>query len=237
MNIVKYERFDKDGIELIIDTVTGESFASINGYARMSGKDASTISRRLKGIATESSKTAEILTAQGLRTVVLIPESLIAEWLPKDNPTLTSQLMLLGVRVFMHKLAGYEISSTATKNQSQPSKALMASREISEIHENVEHISPRIAQFLIDCCINEVIEGKSLVGSNDPMYRGVAELAKEMNLPVTEKNRSSLGKFVKSGLSHLAKSEKRLCNGTMQDIATYPDTEEVRGRISLFFSR
>lgn len=117
------------------------------------------------------------------------------------------------------------------------SKALMASREINEIHDNVEHISPRIAQFLIDCCINEVIEGKSLVGSNESMYRGVAEIAKEMDLPVTEKNRGSLGKFVKSELAHLVKYEKRLCNGTMQDVAAYPDTEEVRERISLFFSR
>ena len=40
MNILaSFERFDKDGIELIIDTATGESFASISGYARMSGID------------------------------------------------------------------------------------------------------------------------------------------------------------------------------------------------------
>jgi hypothetical protein len=39
-------RFDRDGIEIIIDLNTGESFASISGYARMSGKAMSTISER-----------------------------------------------------------------------------------------------------------------------------------------------------------------------------------------------
>lgn len=116
------------------------------------------------------------------------------------------------------------------------SKALIASREVKEIHENVEYISPRLAQYLIDCCINEVIEGKALTGS-DVQYRGVVEIAKEMGLPVNENNRSSLGKFVKAELIHLVKMEKRLCNGTMQDVASYPDNEEVRNRINLFFNR
>lgn len=30
-------RFENDGIELVIDTNTGEAFASQTGYARMSG--------------------------------------------------------------------------------------------------------------------------------------------------------------------------------------------------------
>jgi hypothetical protein len=41
------QRFDHDGIELIIDTQTGESFASIKGYARMSGKSHNAITMRV----------------------------------------------------------------------------------------------------------------------------------------------------------------------------------------------
>jgi len=107
------QRFDKDGIELIIDTTTGESFASISGYARMADKDKSTISRRLETVAAEELKTAEILTTTGAKTVALITESLICEWLPKDNPKMASALLRVGVRVFLHKMAGYEVKSTA----------------------------------------------------------------------------------------------------------------------------
>lgn len=115
-----------------------------------------------------------------------------------------------------------------------PSRALLASREVKEIHENIEDISPRLKQYLVDCCLNEVIE-KALPGSDEPRLRGVAEIAKDMKLPINHKNRSDLGKFVKAELRHLAKTEKRLCNGTEQEIAVYPDTPLVRERIAKFF--
>ena len=77
--------FEKDGIELIIDTATGESFASERGYARMSGKSQSTVNSRIKrmkeGERNHLVKMAEVQTAQGLQTVRLLSEDLIIEWL------------------------------------------------------------------------------------------------------------------------------------------------------------
>lgn len=105
-------RFDRDGIELIIDTITGESFASVSGYARMASKAKSTISERFGKMSLES---VEIPTGSGTKTVRLVTEDLLTEWLPKDNPEMASQIMKLGVRVFLHKLAGYEVKSTAVK--------------------------------------------------------------------------------------------------------------------------
>lgn len=107
------QRFDKDGIELVIDISTGESFATKRGYARMSNKDESTIRKRIQGAESKSLKTAKIPTPGGLQGADLITEDLIAKWLPKDNPAMATQLMKLGTRAFMHKLAGYEINSTA----------------------------------------------------------------------------------------------------------------------------
>lgn len=114
------QRYDgQDGIEILINTESGESFCSVKGYARMSGKDQSTISRRLasanvdQGIAESASKTAEVLTAGGMQTVALVNEDLIAEWLPKDNPAAATALLKLGVRVVLHNMAGYEVKSAA----------------------------------------------------------------------------------------------------------------------------
>ena len=111
--VTNLERFDSNGIELIINTTTGESFASVSGYARMAEKDKSTISRRLKTVASNTEKKAEIVTTTGLKTVSLISEEQISEWIVDDNPTMAKQLLKLGVRVYLHKLAGYEVTSTA----------------------------------------------------------------------------------------------------------------------------
>jgi phage antirepressor YoqD-like protein len=117
--LAKYERFDKDGIELVIDCNTGETFSTERGYARMSGKPYSTINSRItrmsEGDRNTYTKYAEINTMGGMQGVRMINEDLIVKWLPKDNPTMATQLLKLGVRGFLHKLAGYEITSTAVQ--------------------------------------------------------------------------------------------------------------------------
>jgi hypothetical protein len=113
------QRFDNDGIELLIDTETGESFASQAGYARMSGVQYDTIRKRVQRLSETSSdtitlKTAEIETPEGIRSVTLIPESIICRWIVMDNPSVAENLMRLGVRVFLHEMAGYKVTSEAT---------------------------------------------------------------------------------------------------------------------------
>lgn len=109
--------FQRDGIDIVINTSTGESFSSIRGYARMSGKTQSTIQSRVdrmsEGERTTNLKMAEIQTQGGLQAVRLISEDLIAEWLPQDNPAMATKLIKLGIRGFLHQLAGFQISSTA----------------------------------------------------------------------------------------------------------------------------
>ena len=89
MNLTRFET--KDGIELIIDTQTGESFATQAGYARMSGKSKSTISERMsRGVRLGDIIEAEIQTAGGLQDVKLVSFSLLIDWLMADyhqNPT------------------------------------------------------------------------------------------------------------------------------------------------------
>ena len=235
-NIVKYERFDKDGIELVINTVTGESFATISGYARMSGKAKSTISGRLQSVQLEGVKDAEIETQQGLRTVRLINEDLIAEWLPSDNPKMASQLMKLGVRVFMHTMAGFKVTTQAV-NQPQlpPHKVAVEKADaIAHITDTLSLDHPRLAQLLIDHAISDIMPAKVLEGVR---LRGVVEIAEDMGFKCDHSSRVRLGQFVASSeVSHLKQSEGRLCNGMIRDINCYPDTEEVREVVKRFFN-
>lgn len=83
MNLTRFET--KDGIELVIDTRTGESFATQSGYARMSGKSKSTISERIsRGVRLGDVKEGEIQTAGGLQKITLIPVKDVIDWLLTD---------------------------------------------------------------------------------------------------------------------------------------------------------
>ena len=187
------QRFDKDGIELIIDTQTGESFASIKGYARMSGKSHNAITMRLnrlssldsKGVTSESLnqpqiqtrsglqggntkglglgllKQAQIQTEGGLQGVYLIPEDLICKWLPKDNPELASQVLKLGVRLFLHTLAGFRVKSEAiTEVRQLESQIVKLSEEKQILEELIKTQKTMIADFSSK---NSMLDYKRLV--------------------------------------------------------------------------
>lgn len=76
------QAYTNDGIEIYVDNETGESFASVSGYARMAGKAPQRISDRLKTIRFSEPKTAEVLTRTGLKTIRLIDEdTIVLGWL------------------------------------------------------------------------------------------------------------------------------------------------------------
>lgn len=168
------QRFDNGGIELIINTQTGESFASISGYARMVNLSVDTIAKRVKrgskGLDKSAVKTAEIQTAGGLQGVDLLSESVIAEWIVKDNPEIAAKLIQAGVRVYLHTLAGYTVSSTATKQE--PLSVLDALIEglkvTKQIQEELNRASLEIQQLnefkqeMLDVRDNTLAEFKKL---------------------------------------------------------------------------
>ena len=144
MTVSSLQRFDHDGIELIIDTETGESFTSISGYARMSGKIPSTISRRLtmSGLREKGLDQAQIETASGLRTVALIPEDLICQWLIKDNHELALKVMGLGVRLFLHTIAGFQVKSDAIAANKQ------LESQIAELTAKIDDLDYREVYYI-----------------------------------------------------------------------------------------
>lgn len=120
----------EDGIEILIDTSTGESFCSVRGYARMSGKAVSTISER-KAFGEQALDMGQVQTDGGLQGVRLITEDQIVEWLPKDNPIAATHLLKLGVRMGLHKMAGYSVSSTAVNPEPDRFAEMRAQAELA----------------------------------------------------------------------------------------------------------
>lgn len=123
MDNLTLQRFDtEDGIEIVINLDTGESFATQSGYARMSGINVRTITRRVENLRNLSEtqnalKVAQVQTAKGMRRgAVLIPEDTILEWLKEDNPDLLVQFAKLGLRMTMHKWAGLDDEMKLEKN-------------------------------------------------------------------------------------------------------------------------
>lgn len=112
--------FNQDGIEIYIDNTTGESFASISGYSRMSGVSKSTVHNRLKGCSETDLKTAEILTRGGLQSVRLISFSLVLNWLSKDNPDYYSQLSNYLISNGNIRNFKYDESNLKNKNKIKP---------------------------------------------------------------------------------------------------------------------
>lgn len=86
------------GAELVINELTGESYATQAGYSRMSGIAVNTISMRMKTLQKiEPFLEVKLQKASGLQTVKLIPENIIGRWLANDKPELFDRILAAGV--------------------------------------------------------------------------------------------------------------------------------------------
>ncbi len=91
MAIVKFQT--ESGIEVYIDNETGEAFTTVSGYARMAGVSKSTVNERIGTVRFSESEMAETLTATGLKTVRKVSVDFIAEYLPRDNSDLATEMI------------------------------------------------------------------------------------------------------------------------------------------------
>lgn len=141
--------FKSDDLEIIINTQTGESFCSVNGYARMSGKAKSTISGRVEKLVQSGEiKEDEIDTGYGLKLVRLIPAQLAFKWALKDNATLAEQMGACGATVFFHKLAGFKVTSEAIQQpQSTAEMLLLFAKQAVEQERRTKELEAKLAQI------------------------------------------------------------------------------------------
>jgi hypothetical protein len=114
-------------------------------------------------------------------------------------------------------------------------KAVKVAEAVDRIQELLSRNNPRLAQFLIDHAISDIMPTQNTLTGD--RLRGVAEIAVDLGYPVDIKNRGNLGKFVKRFCADLIQMEKRLVNGQDREVACYPESNpEVINAIHKFFS-
>jgi hypothetical protein len=100
------KRYIENGIEIVIDSKTGETYLTIAGYAKMMGKDKSATYRRLYDMA-ETPK-GGVTTKAGIVNMPLLNESIIIDWLMEDDLKFAKQLSKTGVRKYLQDIAKYK---------------------------------------------------------------------------------------------------------------------------------
>ena len=236
------QRYDQDGLELVIDTQTGEAFASIKGYARMSGLSKQAISQRVQKLVNQNTvKSAEIDTGYGVKAVNLIPAELVFEWMMGDNPKLALEMGKAGATLYLYGVAGYQVKASEPQPISQPKPQLPpADRRVVEFTQalvtlGIDITNPRFNQEIKDLVTDKILMAGAEPGDTPKeTWLGVAEKAERLGYPVAvvTRFRSSLGKWVAKHADELdSRTESRLCNGTQRPIKLYRDCPRLTNLI------
>jgi hypothetical protein len=189
LNLVPYT---KDGLELVIDTKTGESFASISAVARMTDKDKQSISRYVNGglqsVTQMTLKTAEIQTPIGIRSVTLLNEKQILEVVSKYNPTLLMKFAQCGLRVFLHQLAGFEVNSTAVEPITPKTRRELAEENLKLSEKTLKLIIELEEKEALIASLEEDVERQAEVIDELFDYSSIIRIAKYNGVPETTFN-------------------------------------------------
>jgi hypothetical protein len=238
----------QDGSEFVVSS-EGIPYASIRATARMCGIHQSNLTGwvngkqgklRLtnQGDIMKDVITAEVVTPGGIQgDIVLLGSAIVFRLAVTYNPELAFAMGEVGAAIYMLKQAGYQIKAVEATEVPQSylppyERNILVAQSIRTITDTLDD-NPRLAQFLIDQTIDEcfplvMIEGEEVE------IKGAAEIAEDLGLPVTAKNRAQLSKFM-ANQGHEILLEKRLCNGQMRDVNCYRVTPEVEQSVRAFF--
>ena len=122
--MINLQVFQNDGLELVVDTKTGESFGTASAIARMMTTKDKVIQAQqiisygetlVKGLKIEPPKDAQALIGRSIQGVKIYNEKAIREFAKKYNPDLLDKFADVGIRLCLHRLAGYEVTSSAVE--------------------------------------------------------------------------------------------------------------------------
>jgi prophage antirepressor-like protein len=234
MSNVQLFHFESLEIRFIDGKPVANDVASVLGYA----DPATAVYRK---VSEKNRSLAEIATRAGKRIATVLEEAGIYQLIfssKLESAERFQDWVFSEVLPTIRKTGSYSVQSQPQTTQLRlPAHKLAEeiAESIVKIQNNLSDNNPRLAQFLIDLAISEVMPASnSLTGVK---LKGVAEIAESLGLAVDLKNRSLLGKFVKKSCGHIAQQEERLVNGQQRSVACYPeDDPEVIDAIKAFFS-
>lgn len=226
--------FESQEIRFIDGKPVANDVAAVLGYKSPADAVYRLVKEKNKGVC-------KTQTPGGMQSVTVLEEAgiyqlIFSSWL--ESAERFQDWVFEEVLPSIRKTGSYSVQSQPQTTQLQlPAHKLAEdiSESIVKIQNNLSDNNPRLAQFLINLAISEVMPASNtLTGSK---LKGVAEIAESLGFPVNFQNRSSLGKFVKKTCEHLAQQEERLVNGKKRFVACYPEDEyEVIKAIQAFFS-
>jgi hypothetical protein len=227
--------YNENGLELFINNATGESYASMSATARLCVCEVTQI-RRLTG-DTESLKAFNIKTSNGDKDVKLLNEEQILKCLVKYNPEAILKFAQAGLRVYLHQIAGYQVTSSAVQTTIKQQPTLQQKLDTVAAIEKIPslQISESLKQVLLDSIGDEFLTNKQLPEVTE-RWVGVAQLAEELGYKTNQSNRSSLGAYCAKASGLAKKREKRLCVGQLREIWVYLETDALKTVIHDYFA-
>jgi KilA-N domain len=168
------------------------------------------------------------------RSSLVIAEHGIGTWIhPKLAPILAMWISP-EFQFAVVELIEREMNPIAPVPQLRPDKlAVEVSESIVAISTNL-HNNPRLAQILIDCAMNAVIDQsqKALPAFPEDKWYGLVQIAGKMDVTTNASTRVKLGQYIAHNFEFDRVKEERLCNGQQTEIWCYRDTPELRDAIA-----
>ena len=149
-----------------------------------------------------------------------------------------------GKQVRLYFLECEKIAKQVTKTQ-------VEQRQLPPIRDGIDYVNATkdivsmkaylpaaLTQLLLDKIGDDLCsQGQKQIEAGRPRLIGCAQKAEEMGLPVTEKNRGNLGRFVKAAGLTPCPQEERLCNGQLRKVNMYEDSKELEEAIQTYFAK
>lgn len=138
----------------------------------------------------------------------------------------------------IRKTGSYSIAPDPTPQLPSRELAVETAVAIDRIQDILSKSNPRLAQILIDCAMNDVVDfNRSLPSSNefpDDKWYGLVQIASKMGIKTNLSTRVKLGQAIGKRVKELNLErvrEERLCNNQYEEIWCYRDNDVVRSAI------